>query len=108
MKVTLRIDCCNQLNSAEIYDPRSGLWSPTASMQMDRAFHTLTTLRDGEVLAVGGANLLGSAERYSETRPVAAAGADRTVACTNASGTAAVRLDGSGSFDPNNDPLSYR
>ena len=40
------------LASAEVYDPSSGVWSPTGSMAFPRVA-TLTLLEDGRVLAVG-------------------------------------------------------
>jgi hypothetical protein len=58
------------LVSAELYDPRSGQWSDAAPMQTARAIHSLTLLRDGQVLAAGGSTqpfqqgLLTSAEVY--------------------------------------------
>ncbi len=42
------------LASAEIYDPVAGTWSATGSMVEGRAGLTMTALRDGRVLAVGG------------------------------------------------------
>jgi len=43
--------------SAELYDPVSGTWTPTATdMVDDRAGHTQTLLPTGEVLIVGGVN----------------------------------------------------
>lgn len=41
--------------SAEIFDPRTGAWSIAAPMSVQRARHTATVLRDGEVLVTGGA-----------------------------------------------------
>lgn len=40
--------------SAEIYDPATGEWTETGSMLFPRRGHTLTRLKDGRVLAVGG------------------------------------------------------
>ena len=40
--------------AAEIYDPQTDSWTPTAPMMEFRASHTLTLLADGRVLAAGG------------------------------------------------------
>ena len=42
------------LAAAELYDPASGTWTPTASMIAGRAGATATLLRDGRVLMAGG------------------------------------------------------
>ena len=55
------------LASAELYDPASGTFSPTGSMNTARFSHTAVSLVDGRVLVIGGLAVpdgLASAEVY--------------------------------------------
>ena len=50
----------SSLQSAEIYDPVSGTWSPTGSMRAgSRSWHPSTLLSDGRVLVSGGGSTYG-------------------------------------------------
>lgn len=42
------------LNSVELYDPGTGTWSITASLNTSRSFHTATLLPNGKVIVAGG------------------------------------------------------
>lgn len=52
------------LSSAEIFDPATGTWSYTGSMNVSRVDHSGTLLNNGRVLVVGGDGFGGSAEIY--------------------------------------------
>jgi hypothetical protein len=55
------------MSSAEIYDPSTGTWTPTGSLNTAREVHTATLLPDGTVLVAGGygyGGYLASAEIY--------------------------------------------
>ena len=43
-------------DSAEIYNPTTGLWKTSGSMTVRRAFFTANLLNDGKVIAAGGSN----------------------------------------------------
>jgi len=48
------------LNTAKIYDDKSGTWSTLASLSIGRVMHTATLLSDGRVLVTGGQTSRGS------------------------------------------------
>jgi hypothetical protein len=53
--------------SAEIYDPATGMWTLTGSLNRSRVWHTSTLLGDGKVLVAGGFSYLNrtvTAESY--------------------------------------------
>jgi WD40 repeat protein len=56
-----------RIASAELYDPASGTWTSTGSLNIGRSGHTATLLPNGEVLAAAGnvdGSLILSAEVY--------------------------------------------
>ena len=57
----------NALDSAELYDPASGTWTATGSLNTARYYHTATLLPNGMVLVAGGVDTtaaFASAELY--------------------------------------------
>jgi len=56
------------LTSAELYNPATGKWSPTGSLNTGRYNHTATLLSNGQVLIVGGGAHLASTELYNPSR----------------------------------------
>jgi len=42
------------LTNAEVYNPASGTWTVTGSLNTGRSAHTATLLTNGQVLVVGG------------------------------------------------------
>lgn len=57
---------CTTLVNAEIYDPNSETWTNTGSLNFARYGHTLTLLRNGKVLVVGGVNSTATYSPLSE------------------------------------------
>ena len=57
------------LTSAELYDPASGTWTATGSLNIKRQWYTATLLPNGKVLVAGGYgdDILASAELYNPT-----------------------------------------
>jgi N-acetylneuraminic acid mutarotase len=54
------------LNSAEIFDPATGSWAPTGSMNVARVEPFLTLLNDGKVLAAGETRAAGPLGKSAE------------------------------------------
>jgi hypothetical protein len=52
-------------SSAELYDPSTGKWTSTGSLNAGRYNHTATRLNNGEVLIAGGGARLASTELYN-------------------------------------------
>ncbi|CAF4838992.1 unnamed protein product, partial [Rotaria sp. Silwood2] len=60
------------LNSAELYNPSTEMWTITGSMHYTRQHHTASVLTNGKVLVTGGYNgvVLNSAELYDPSTGV--------------------------------------
>jgi WD40 repeat protein len=67
-------DFCSDINTAELFNPATGTWTQTGSMQAAREQQSATLLPNGEVLVAGGLNEGGfccaqfeysTAERYN-------------------------------------------
>ena len=54
----------DNLATAELYDPATGTWTFTGSLNAGRGAHTAALLSDGKVLVAGGGDNLATAELY--------------------------------------------
>ncbi|HSB23929.1 MAG TPA: hypothetical protein VLE94_12585 [Burkholderiaceae bacterium] len=66
------ITCCDSAGevftaTAEVYDPRTGVFQPTGSLVTARGFHAAALLADGRVLVTGGFATDGSTAASAET-----------------------------------------
>lgn len=66
------ITCCDSAGevftaTAEVYDPRTGVFQPTGSLVIARGFHAAALLADGRVLVTGGFATDGSTAASAET-----------------------------------------
>jgi N-acetylneuraminic acid mutarotase len=54
------------LNSAELYNPSTGVWTVTGSMNYARCEHTTSVLTNGEILVAGGIGISSSVLNIAE------------------------------------------
>lgn len=84
------------LAAAEVYDPVSGVWTPTTPLIPARANHTATRLGDGKVLVAGGLtgyNGQGGQPYHATTTASSSIYDPRTGTWTTASSLAMARFD---------------
>ncbi len=92
------------LSSAELYNPATGKWSATGSLNTGRYNHTATLLSNGQVLMVGGGAHLASTELYNPASGTFSVAANlntgrtdhSTVSLTNGEALTMGGYDGSG------------
>jgi len=92
-------DAGNYLATAEIYNPATGIFTPTGNLITARAGHTATSLLNGQVLIAGGTNsggLLSSVEIFSPGSGtfIAPSGPRSTLTTARSGHAAALMADG--------------
>ena len=45
---------CGTMNTAEIYNPSTGLWTSAPTMNQQRSYHAVSVLLDGKLIVTGG------------------------------------------------------
>ncbi|MGZ7080028.1 MAG: Kelch repeat-containing protein, partial [Thermoanaerobaculia bacterium] len=70
------------LSSAELYDPATGVFTPTGSMTSPRASQTATLLADGRVLMAGGSGGISSLQTAELFDPLSGANGTFTATAT--------------------------
>ncbi len=89
------------LDSMELFDPKTGLWTVAAAkLSIGRCWHASALVRDGSVLAMGGYTLSGQCSSSSDTVDQIDPVLDKTISFatlpnTNTEWTAVTMLDGS-------------
>jgi len=105
-------DTFNVITNAELYNPTSGSFTATGSLNQQRSFHMATLLNDGTVLLAGGMDTVGTvvnnAELYDPT--TAAFTATSSMSATRYTHTATLLNKGkvlvAGGYDNNYDALA--
>jgi hypothetical protein len=79
--------------SADVYDPATNSWSPTAPMRAPRAMGAAAVLHDGRVLVAGGVNSTGYERAIELYDPATGTWSDAGELPTGGSSTHAIVLD---------------
>jgi len=90
--------------SAELYDPATGIFSPTGPMGTPRESHTATLLADGRVLVAGGSTM----ESQPASLPVTLASYRTAATSANVLSSAELYDPVTGSFSPTGSMSQFR